>query len=182
MVALLFSTISFLSFLYSGATTGTVTTELALKYEKNETKSFALQNGEPGVNNHCIVQKWRDKENTIKFYVGEKYERYDLKFDTRLFFDAILWEAKPMKVNLKTKGDEIYIGSLNCGGAFPYRDSSNDECWYVPIINGDICNHETGERYSGKIDFLYRFKCPIVDSDVLHYQRHGCFFEFGVCY
>ena len=37
-----------------------------------------------------------------------------------------------------------------------YMGLCDDVCCYVPIINGGICNHETGERYSGKVDFLYR--------------------------
>ena len=155
-----------------GRLTGTVTstTELATssQTEKNQTKSFALQYG----GNNCIVKKWKNKESTINF----QYDDLDWKFymDTR--------ENTGMTVNLFISDSGFNLGSLNCDGAFSYRDSDNDECWYVPIINGGICNHETGERWSGKIDFVYRFVCPIIATDIMHFKKHGCFYEIGLCY
>ena len=159
-----------------GRLTGTVsTTELAHKSDNNETNSFPLQYG----SNDCIVPKWRNKQSI--FYSKTLVGDYKYVIDTR---------ESEMTVNIaefnkvaQDYTDNRYIGFVNCGGAFPYDCPSNlNKCsWYVPIINGGICNSETGERFSGKIDFQYRYVCPIVGT-LLDFKINGCFWELGLCF
>ena len=167
------------SIIACGRLTGTstvTTTELARKSEKNETKSFSLQH-----DNYCIPPKWRNKQSIwTQLYDGVYWKFW---IDTR---------GNEMTVNL---GDFIgdddtgvydskYIGFLNCAGSFTYDCPSylNDCSVYVPIISGEICNHETGERYSGKIDFQYRTVCPVFTYLLDGFKKHGdCFYEIKLC-
>ena len=159
-----------------GRLTSTVTTtELARKSEKNETKSFSLQAG----GNNCIVPKWKDKNSiwTENFNsIG-----YKIWIDTR---------GNAMAVNLGEGNIETgqftsrYIGFINCDGSFTYDCPSNfNDCSvYVPIIYGSICNSETRERYSGKIDFTHRDVCPSV-GNLLDIKKHGnCYYSIQLCF
>ena len=146
-----------------GRLTGTLhTRELARKSElTNETKPFSVQ----WDSNKCIPGNRRDKQ------IDNTVNSFHIYVDTN---------EPEMTVNIHSDSDgrDLYIGFIDCAG-------SNNWCpgceIKVPIINGGVCNHETGERFSGQLTFQYEdWFCG---KTIKEYRVRGaCFFEIFMCY
>ena len=160
--------------------------ELAHKPENNETKTFTVQWGP----NTCIPENRRTQyEKKIVIPVQERpmiYAQFD-DDDTGVYTYVYADFREPemtVNINFWDRG-EAYIGFVNCDGSFDYNcDNHGKHCdKYVPIINGGICNHETGEVYSGKVSFYYRAVCGSGKYGIADYVKHSdCFYEIFVCY
>ena len=167
-----------------GRLTGTVTTvEHARMPEKNETKAFTVQYGP----NQCIPENRRNilMKSTIigKVSVMDDDDEDTMWVDTHESEMTVNVKSDPFG-NYNIAREEFYVGFINCAGSFSYncRDGDTTKCdWYVPVINGGICNHETGERYSGKLTFAYSSWCA--GSIIKTYKKWSdCYHEIGICY